>query len=187
MKNSLTTRMAGIALAGAIGIAGFATAPAFAEPSAAGPAATSPAEVTPGAGVDWRLVQQNAAAAGDAQGAAAAAWILGEHTSTTPTALDKSNLSSAVLAATRYSPVADESSSGSSSGSAGSSSGSASGSSDLIEQAVDDFFDNFDWETVTVPLLSIFLQSQGIPAIIATPLAQIIWGAIEATFPQRAV
>lgn len=181
MKNA-RTRMAGIALAGAIGITGFATAPAFAQPAAPQPGA----QVTiPHGAVDWAQVSTRAAAAGDSQGAAAAAWILGAHPQT-PTAADLQNLKSAVLAAVRYTPAADEESTGSAGSSSGSSSGSATGSSDLIGDAVDDFFDNFNWETVTVPLLSAFIQAQGIPAVIATPLAQLIWNAIEATFPSEA-
>lgn len=183
MKNA-RTRMAGIALAGAIGITGFATAPAFAQPAAPQPGASAQVTIPQGA-VDWAQVSTRASAAGDAQGAASAAWILGDHPQT-PTATDLAHLKSAVLAAVRYTPAADEESTGSAGSSSGSSSGSATGSSDLIGDAVDDFFDNFNWETVTVPLLSAFLQAQGIPAIVATPLAQLIWNAIEATFPSEA-
>ncbi|ROZ98793.1 hypothetical protein EEB19_14195 [Gordonia sp. OPL2] len=176
--------MAGIALAGAIGITGFATAPAFAQPAAPQPGASAQVTIPQGA-VDWAQVSTRASAAGDAQGAASAAWILGDHPQT-PTATDLAHLKSAVLAAVRYTPAADEESTGSAGSSSGSSSGSATGSSDLIGDAVDDFFDNFNWETVTVPLLSAFLQAQGIPAVVATPLAQLIWNAIEATFPSEA-
>ncbi|MDY6808974.1 MAG: hypothetical protein SW127_08140 [Actinomycetota bacterium] len=168
MKKTLVSGIAALTLVGTAGAAGLATAPAYATPSAAVIAASA------------------------------------------PTMAEKQAMKEAILAALEASPVDEEieeveeaetpetaeveeaeveepgtGSAGSSSGSAGSSSGSSSGSADL-EPIIDDFLENFDWEIVTVPLISIFLQAQGIPAVVATPLAQLIWSVIEAISPARA-
>ncbi|MXP20122.1 hypothetical protein GIY30_01895 [Gordonia sp. HNM0687] len=163
MKKTLVTGIAALTLVGTAGAAGLATAPAHATPSAAVIATSAPSMA------------------------------------------EKQAMKQAILAALETSPVDEEieeveeagtaeeaeveepgtGSAGSSSGSAGSSSGSSSGSADL-EPIIDDFLENFDWAVVTVPLISIFLQAQGLPAVVATPLAQLIWSVIEAISPARA-
>lgn len=112
-----------------------------------------------------------------------------------PSVAEKQAMKEAILAALQASPVDEQieeveeaeteeagtGSAGSSSGSSGSSTGSAD-----LEPIIDDLLENFDWAVVTVPLISIFLQAQGIPAVAATPLAQLIWSVIEAISPARA-
>ncbi|MEE4025387.1 hypothetical protein V1Y59_20040 [Gordonia sp. PKS22-38] len=108
-----------------------------------------------------------------------------------PTETQKLAIKQAVLDSLNRTPVVEETEETESddtetdSPSFGSSSGSSSGSAEL-GPIIGDFLDNFDWAIVTVPLISRYLQAQGIPAVIATPLAQVIWGAIESVLPARA-
>lgn len=166
MKKTVVSGIAVLTLVGTAGAAGLATAPAYAAPTASVTAGSTPTFI-----------------------------------GLAPTAAEKQAIKDSVLAALQSSPVAEEAETESGSaadnsattdesadtgtGSAGSSSGSSSGSADLAP-LLDDFLDNFNWAIVTVPLISAFLQAQGLPAVVATPLAQLIWGAIESILPARA-
>ncbi|NDK90063.1 hypothetical protein GYA93_10785 [Gordonia desulfuricans] len=209
MKTSYAVRIAGVGLAAAIGTT-IVAAPALAAPSSV-PGAVQVAA----AKVNWTDVSKGASAVGDKRNAQAAQWVLAKHAAA-PVAADKSNVKQSVLAASAYGDVAEPivtdaanpsvgtaagstGSSDSGSGSSGSSTGSSTGSLDLgssngsaevsyndLKAILETYFASFDWSVVTIPLIATVLQAQGVPSVIATPLAKLIWQVIETTFPAYA-
>lgn len=188
MFSGMRMRATTLAVAAAIGTT-IAAGPALADPTPV------PASTQSAIGLDWTAIGAHAAAAGDSAGAAAAGWVLDGQRGVTPTAADRLTVEHAVLAAVAYD---DDTTGTTTEGATGegttgtatpdtstgsSSTGSSDLGSDFIQDALKQFFADFDWSVITIPLLSIALQGQGIPAVIATPLAQLIWTVIEATFP----